>query len=193
MITAFAGRPSAVSMTRWDEAAGFAADTDVISQRRDEDQAALASLAAEPTWLDFADGQYRTQFKGTALAARIETELARLRPGAVLIPLGLHHRDHRRLNDACIELLRRDHGRHRWLLYEDAIYRRYAGLVTKKLALLESNGFRMRRVALPSGKMSLKRAAVSCYASQLRALSSFGYPGYDDVFEPEGYWEIQAA
>lgn len=193
VITAFAGRPSAITSTRWDQAAGFTNNANVIERRRQEDLAALKLLDATPAWLDFVDGQYRPQFNEHALTARLETELARLRAGRVMIPLGLHHRDHRRLNDVCMELVRRCHGRTRWFLYEDAIYRRYAGLLTKKLALLESSGLRLRRVALPSGAIALKRAAVSCYASQLKALDSFGYPGYDDVFEPEGYWEIQAA
>lgn len=192
VITAFAGQPAVMAQTPWDEAAGFAAGADVLSRRRDEDRAALGVLEAEPVWFDFVNRQYRIPFVRHKLAARIETELARLRADVVLIPMGLHHPDHRRVNDACIEVLRRNQGRYRWLIYEDAIYRRYAGLVTQKLALFEASGLRLRRVVLPEGDLARKRAAVEHYTSQLKALNSFGYPGYDDVFEPERYWEVQA-
>lgn len=192
VITVFAGQPDAMPRTAWDGAAGFDAGADVMSERREEDRVALEVLAAEPVWLDFVDRQYRAPFRANKLAARIETELARVRAGIVLIPMGLHHRDHGRVNDACMEVLRRHHGQYRWLIYEDAIYRRYAGLVTQKLALFEAGGWRLRRIELPQGDLALKRTAVEHYTSQLKALSSFGYPGYDDVFEPERYWEIQA-
>lgn len=193
VITVFAGQPAAIMPTRWDEAAGFGTGADVVSHRREEDRKALEMLGARPVWLDFVDRQYGATFFRPKLATCIETELARLQADTVLIPMGLHHRDHRHVNDACIEVLKRDHRRHRWLVYEDAIYRRYAGLVTQKLALFEAEGFLLRRITLPYGNIALKRAAVEHYASQLKALESLGYPGYDDVFDPERYWEIQAA
>lgn len=192
VITVFAGKPPpGASLTSWDSAGGFAGDSDVIALRRNEDEAALGLLGARPVWLDFRDRQYRGSPTVEALASRIESELARLQVEAVMMPLGLHHGDHRLVHTACMQVRRRDFSRD-WFIFEDAIYRRYAGLVTQKLSELEIEGVRLKRVDIPPGSLALKRAAVQCYASQLKALDSLGFPGYADVFEPEAYWHIQA-
>lgn len=192
VITVFAGKsPAGEALTHWDSAGGFASDSDVVALRREEDEAALAMLRARPVWLDFCDRQYCGSPTVEALASRIETELAQLQSQAVIMPLGLHHRDHRLVHTACVRVMRRDFSR-TWFIFEDAIYRRYAGLVTQKLSELEIEGVRLKRVELPLGSAALKRAAVECYVSQLKALNSFGFPGYADVFEPEAYWHIQA-
>lgn len=193
VITAFAGRPGPEqALTLWDSAGGFDAGCDVVAARRAEDRAALDVLAATPVWLDFCDRQYGQSASIEALARGIETALKRHRVQSVLLPLGLHHRDHRRLHSACLSAMQRDRCARDWFIYEDAIYRRYAGLVTQKLSELEILGVRLERIELPAGPLALKRAAVECYTTQLKALSSFGSPGYADVFEAEVYWRVQA-
>lgn len=192
VMTVFAGKPApGHALTHWDHAGGFTSDSDVVAVRCDEDEAALALLGARPVWLDFRDRQYRGSQTVEALASRIETELSRLQLQSIVMPLGLHHRDHRLVHSACMRVMRRDFSR-KWFIFEDAIYRRYAGLVTQKLSELEIDGVRLERIELPLGSLALKRAAVECYASQLKALNSPGFPGYADVFEAEAYWHIHA-
>src|ERR1700690_1207790 len=60
VITVLAGRPTPYPdvVTTWDAAGGFATGDDVVGARRQEDLAAMASLGAEPVWLDFPDRQY---------------------------------------------------------------------------------------------------------------------------------------
>lgn len=193
VITAFAAKPeTAASITRWDDAAGFQPGSDVMAARCHEDRRALEMLAAEPIWLDFRDRQYGARAEVDSLAAAFETELVRHRVATVFIPLGLHHADHQRVHAACIRAMRHDKTSRNWIIYEDAIYRRYAGLVTQKLSELEIDGLRLERVQFAAGSAALKKAAAECYTSQLRALNSFGFPGYADVFEAETYWRIQA-
>jgi hypothetical protein len=63
--------------------------------------------------------------------------------------------------------------------------------VEEQLARLRSAG--LGPVPLPPPPVrrdELKRRAVACYASQLRALAGPQYAGHDDVFEPERYWRL---
>ena len=46
------------------------------------------------------------------------------------------------------------------------------------------------RKSSPRATGPLKRRAVACYRSQLRALSTPGRPGFADVFATEGYWRL---
>lgn len=78
-------------------------------------------------------------------------------------------------------------------MYEDALYRRAPGVLQRRLAELERAGI----VATPLGKQSagalgLKRRAMRCYKSQLRALARIP-GGYADAFAAEGFWRLEAA
>jgi hypothetical protein len=71
-------------------------------------------------------------------------------------------------------------------MYEDALYRRSAGWLQRRLAELLGAGFCATPVAAPVTATCGKRAALACYRSQLRAL---GHPA--DLVAPEGYWRME--
>jgi LmbE family N-acetylglucosaminyl deacetylase len=196
VLTIFAGRPRVYDhLTPWDEAAGFRVGDDVVAARRAEDRAALTILSARPVWLDFLDSQYGTSPTVTEVAEAIERALGAAGADTATFPLGLFHPDHELAHESALAVARR-RPELQWLVYEDAIYRRIAGLVDDRLDRLQREGFRLSPIDADDrgeskGRMDardlseLKRRVVACYPSQLRALSAPGSVGYDDVFQPE--------
>lgn len=189
VATVFAGRPPPGAMlTEWDRAAGFAAGDDVVGRRRQEDRQALAILGARPRWLDLLDSQY-----GGAGLEEVADALGELfaeyRPDILLVPLGLFHSDHRLVHRAALGLLDRCPGC-RWLVYEDALYRRIDDLRDPAVEELRRRGFSPRPVRFQEAADAVlrKREAVACYRSQLRALATPGRPGHVGLDDPEAYW-----
>lgn len=193
VITVFAGRPDpAAPLTRWDALAGFGAGDDVMGRRRAEDRAALALLGARARWLPFRDAQYGAPVSPDLVVVRLAGAIRACRPDAVAIPLGLFHDDHRTTHEAGLRLARR-WPQLTWLLYADALYRRIDGLVDERLESLRAAG--LVAVPLPPAdarRDDVKRRAVACYASQLRALAGLDPDGHADVLEPERYWRLTA-
>jgi LmbE family N-acetylglucosaminyl deacetylase len=191
VATVFAGRPAAESpLTRWDAECGFRAGDDVIGVRRAEDREALARLHAQPIWLDYRDDQYGdspdTDALRGALAALIEMHAFE----SFFIPLGLFHADHERVSDAAIALAQ---GYGSWYAYEDAIYRRIPGAVTKRIEALRHRGHALARqgFATDDAARMRKDEAVACYRTQLTALAR--RPALSDTHAPETYWRIERA
>ena len=192
VVTVFAGRPAAGSEpTSWDSDAGFSMGDDVIGARRDEDRRALACLNATPVWLDFCDDQYGASPSIDAIAVALAPLVARDNVHDVLLPLGLFHADHRRTHEAGLLLTARFPDR-RWIVYEDALYRRIDGLRDAGIESLRRGGHSPRRIDFRTDRSAheRKRAAIACYASQLRALATRGRKGHDDALAPERYWQI---
>jgi hypothetical protein len=79
----------------------------------------------------------------------------------------------------------------RWVLYEDALYRRVDGVLEERLEGLRRRGVRVAPLRVRTSNRR-KKFAVQCYASQLHGLGSAGPPGYEDVFREEGYWTLNA-
>lgn len=192
VVTVFAGGPRpAPPLTRWDAASGFGDGDDVMAARRAEDRRALEVLEAVPVWLPFLDAQYGASPSAAEVADALHTVIACARPASVLAPLGLFHSDHRLAHEAC--LLARERGPlTRWLLYEDAIYRRLDALAGSRLSHLRAAGFRLTALSTGDPASPRKRRAVAAYRSQLRALAMPGHPGVHDVFAPECLWSVEA-
>ena len=192
VVTVFAGRPpSGGKLTEWDEASGFQQGDDVMGLRREEDRAALSGLHAEPVWLDFCDSQYKQSPTAAELTDALERVCRHADPDAVFFPLGLFHDDHKLAHAASLSLRERA-ATSRWFAYEDAIYRRYRGLVQERLSGLAIAGIVLTPIAPAACRDSPhKRQAMDCYVSQLRALCTPGRPGYQDAFAPETYWRIE--
>lgn len=191
VATVFAGRPApGAPLTDWDRAAGFADGDDVLALRREEDRQALEILGAHPRWLELRDSQYGGPDLETVTAA-LEALFTELRPDAVLAPLGLFHSDHRLAHQGALAFLD-DLPGCRWLLYEDALYRRIGGLRDRAIDGLCRQGLPPRPLRFEEGADAdlRKHRAVACYRSQLRALATPGRPGVADLDQPEAYWEL---
>ena len=191
VVTVCAGGPAPdTSLTEWDRAGGFQPGDDVMALRRREDSRALSLLGAHALWLSFYDSQYQRSASCSDIVRTLSVVVETVSPQSLFVPLGLFHSDHRLTSEACL-ILRNWYPEFAWYFYEDALYRRIPGLMQERLAHLRSRGIRARPVDLGPLAGERKRPAVQCYASQLRALTTPGRPGYEDVFLPERYWMIQ--
>jgi LmbE family N-acetylglucosaminyl deacetylase len=194
VATLFAGGPGSGSPpTPWDLDAGFLPGDDVMARRREEDLAALDILAARPVWLPFLDRQYLRRDAaqdGGSLHDAVFDLLQRCSPPRALVPLGLFHSDHERASNAALGAAARLPGI-RCTAYEDALYRRLPGAVQQRLRCLQERGWEATPVELPGGHLARKRAAVACYASQLRALATVQRLGHADAFARERYWDLR--
>jgi LmbE family N-acetylglucosaminyl deacetylase len=189
VVTALAGGASTEGVTEWDTAGGFSSSAEAVATRRQEDLEALALLAATPVWLEFPDSQYGGSPGVELLAEALARVITAAGPAVIALPLGLFHSDHTLTSEASLRAFA--HGPAACLLYEDAIYRRFEGLRDERLEAHARAGRRLKpEVAPPESTPAVKRAAVACYRSQLRALSSPGRPGYDDAFGEERYWRL---
>lgn len=192
VLTVFAGVPPEEQLlTGWDADCGFASAREAIEARRAEDCAALQILHARPHWLEFLDDQYGCVGTDAArIAAQIRAALELHHPDAVLMPLGLFHRDHRLACEAALRVF--DEQRElRWFAYEDALYRQFAGLLQGRLGELAARQVVASPASFaPTRRRAAKRRAVACYASQLRGLSTPGRPGVERALEPERYWRL---
>ncbi|OQW37333.1 MAG: hypothetical protein A4E19_14345 [Nitrospira sp. SG-bin1] len=182
------------SLTEWDRASGFRTGDDVMALRRQEDARALSLLGAYGLWLPFYDSQYHNPVSCSDVVRALSAVVETVGSHSLFAPLGLFHSDHRLTSQACLALRDRYPG-FTWHFYEDALYRHIPNLLAERLASLRTSGIRTRRInlnlLLGSPSADRKRSAVHCYVSQLRALTTPGRPGYEDVFLPERYWMIQ--
>jgi LmbE family N-acetylglucosaminyl deacetylase len=191
VVTIFAGVPPASgAVPEWDRAAGFESVQQALATRRLEDRRALELLNAVPQWLDFCDSQYGAPASDAAIAAALDSALHRHGPDTVMIPGGLFHSDHLLAHQAALRVRQHDAERS-WFIYEDALYRRIAGLLQQRLASLLDAGIWATPVAFSTAVgRARKRRAILSYGSQLRALGTPGKPGSLDLDAPERYWRL---
>ena len=191
VVTVCAGGPAPDgALTEWDRSSGFRIDDDVMALRRQEDARALSLLGSYALWLPFYDSQYQTPVSCFTVARALSVVIENIAPDCLFAPVGLFHSDHRLTSNACLAL-RDQYPGLTWYFYEDALYRRIPDLLADRLVYLRTLGIRARRINLGPLSTDQKEPAVRCYASQLRALTTPGRPGYDDIFRPERYWIIQ--
>lgn len=176
-------------LTEWDRSSGFQAGDDVMASRRQEDARALSVLGASAVWLPFYDSQYHKPMSCSHVAQSLSLVIKTVVPQSIFVPWGLFHSDHRLTSDACL-LLRDHYPGCSWYFYEEAMYRRIPGLLQERRVELRRHGIHVRKVHGERQSIQPKWSAVQCYTSQLRALTTPGRPGYDDVFLPEQYWMI---
>jgi LmbE family N-acetylglucosaminyl deacetylase len=194
VVTLYAGAPDEYPdpMTHWDTIAGFAAGDDVLAARRAEDAAALAVLGATPCWLDFVEHQYlpRAEWVGPdATVETLEAVLRELAPSAVLLPFGLANPDHVATHDAGMRV-REQYPEPSWLCYEDSGYKHIPGLLAWRVSQLFRRKVWPTPVAIGlDADDTRKRAALDCYASQLRALEADWQLG-PKLVAPEQIWRL---
>jgi LmbE family N-acetylglucosaminyl deacetylase len=200
VITVLAGRPAAYpdEVTPWDAASGFAAGDDVVGARRREDRAAMASLGAEPVWLDFADCQYLSpDERPTAedVAPALEEAVVAARPSAVFLPMGLAHPDHVLTHGAGLLVRERLAARGpgpEWFCYEDAGYKHLPGMLARRIATLFGTGLWPTPAVVPTRPdMEAKRTAIMLYASQVGPLErDLHLTEHLAANLPEQYWRL---
>ena len=161
-----------------------------MQSRRQEDRAALQILGATPRWLDFLDSQYGDSPSISAVATALSNVLGETAPAAVLYPAGLFHSDHVLVHKAILQICS-SYPRMNWLMYEEASYRRIAGLLQCRLQALLNEGWQATPVSDIGKKGQGKRNALEFYASQLRALQAVVQGSYSDAFAAERYWALQ--
>ena len=192
VVTIFSGRPSRYGTpTDWDAAAGFRRGDDVVGDRRREDRRALDVLGAVPVWLSFLDRQYGPAPPLGRIVPVLRRAVEAENPANVVIPLGLWHDDHRLAHAVCRRLIA--YWPHvRWLVYADAIYRRFRDSgVSVRLQELRAAALHPIAINGMRPASTRKRASVACYRSQLQALGSPGRPGFADALEPEWLWWLR--
>jgi LmbE family N-acetylglucosaminyl deacetylase len=191
VVTVFTAAPRIPWLRSWDRDCGFEAGDDVMHVRREEDRQALALLGARPVWLPFRDDQYGRDADALEVANALSRAIGATAATAVLVPLGLFHRDHQLAHDGAVAA-RTLHPALNWLVYADALYRALPeDPVGDRLRELTTAGFTMERVLEAGGDASvLKRRAIDCYRSQLRGLATDGRMGHADAFAPETYWRF---
>lgn len=193
LVTVFAGGPADYGvLTSWDRACGFAPGDDVMAARRDEDRHAAQVLGASVAWLPFLDSQYGCTPAMPQMVARLRDVIGSARPDAVAFPLGLFHSDHELTREAMLALVDEGLAR-RWTVYADVPYRRLPGVAARTQAALQKRGYQLRalRWSASADAYTLKRQAVACYVSQLRALAAPGRLGHVDAETTESYFDLQ--
>ncbi len=200
VITVLAGRPTPYpdEVTAWDAASGFATGDDVVGARRQEDLAAMASLGAEPVWLDFPDHQYvdlDDQPTAADVAPVLEAAVMDARPTAVFLPMGLAHPDHVLTHEAGLLVrdgLPADPVGPEWFCYEDAGYKHLPGMLARRIATLFARGLWPTPAVVPiRPDMEAKRAAIQRYASQVGPLERDLHLSEQlAAAVPEQYWRL---
>jgi LmbE family N-acetylglucosaminyl deacetylase len=215
VLTVFSGGPARVNpLPLWDRECGFQPGDDVVGIRTQEDDAALALLGARAERLGFWDDQYRGTV-GSSLpsplarlvrrlrrewgqsslvrqvADRIGVAITELGVSTCFIPLGVSHIDHRLTNRAALTVASRTPAT-RWVVYEDLPYASESSTSrADAIDALSGAGFALSPFN-PGTETdeAIKRAAVDCYASQLRGL---GTRAGVAVTAPERYSLLLAA
>ncbi len=179
VVTVFSSGPSTVDpLPPWDKGSGlFRPGDDVMGIRRREDLEALAHLRAQAHHLGFWDEQYRSARAvpddevATSVEESLHQVIRELGLQTWFVPLGLVHGDHKLVARACLSIARQMSER-RWVVYEELPYRSEQPLeVQAARERAKSYGFTLEAASVDlSWDISLKRAAVSCYRSQMKPL-----------------------
>jgi LmbE family N-acetylglucosaminyl deacetylase len=196
VITVLGGRPPAYpdEPTWWDALGGFVAGDDVVALRREEDAKAMATLDANPVWLEFADHQYLAKDARPTpdvVAPVLEAAIVAVAPGAVFFPFGLANPDHD-LTHRAVRLLLDRHPEIAWYCYEDGGYSNIPGLLAWRVSsLFRAGWWPTPAIVTVDPSIERKRAALECYRSQLPPLRA------DHLLDerlaapaPEQFWRL---
>jgi LmbE family N-acetylglucosaminyl deacetylase len=207
VVNVFAGVARAETVGWWDALSGAADPRTRATERAAEDREALALAGREPIALDFIDAQYRHRRQPLEpIVERVE-ELAK--PGTLILgPAALGgHPDHSLTRDAALALGRRGHdvalyadvphatrdGWPSWVTGSEADGRKADA---RWRSHLSASGLAVERLEpevhrLDPEQEERKRAAVSCYRTQLGALEAkFGLLTRPELLRYEVVWRL---
>jgi LmbE family N-acetylglucosaminyl deacetylase len=200
VVTVLGGEPPAYPdpISEWDAAGGFKPGDDVVAARRLEDKAAMASLGAEPVWLEFADHQYLApgdRYRPDDVAPALQGAIRDAAPTAVFLPMGIANPDHVLTHDTGLLArlaLDSEPDAPVWFCYEDAGYKHLPGLLAWRVAKLFRSGLWPTPAVVPVvPDMAAKRRAIECYPSQLDPLEAEHLLGERLAANiPEQYWRL---
>lgn len=185
-------------LTWWDALGGFQPGDDVVAARRAEDKTALDILGAHQAWLDFCDHQYdadgpgRNRPSAYEIADALETELDRITPSAVFVPMGLANPDHALTHDACRVVIDRRPDAWPWFGYAEAGYQHIPGMLAWRIGTLLRSGLWPTPAPLVADTgRDAKREALAAYATQLPALAEdWGYDPASNARIAESFWRL---
>jgi LmbE family N-acetylglucosaminyl deacetylase len=148
----------------------------------------MRALGAVPYWLDVPESTYRSgPFTTAALTQVVVDFVDRLKPDALLIPLGLKHPDHLTASEIGFDVVRAMEPRP-WMVYSDFYQVAHPHLVPDRLAQLAGKGITLRPTYLPLGPIRTKRLAIRCYRSQKRGfggrLDRWGSKASEELWAP---------
>ena len=210
VVNVFAGVARAETVGWWDRLTGATDVATRAAERAAEDSGALALAGRRAIALDFVDAQYRHRRQPLEpIVERIE-ELAK-RGTLILGPAALGgHPDHRLTRDAALALGRRGHevalyadvphatrdGWPSWVTGSEADGRKADARWRSRLS---ASGLAVERLEpevhrLDAEQEERKRAAVSCYRTQLGALEAkFGLLTRPELLRYEVVWRLAGA
>jgi len=181
VATAHTARPSDNKPGNWDLTCGFGSASEAMDVRVGEDQIALKTVGASSEYGCALDSQYPSEIADhrQLLVEFMRKVLDAYSTDAVLIPLGLVHRDHIETRDAALSVCReRPSIRNRCALYTDLPYGpRFPESIAQALEDVANLGWEAeeaRRLVDPD--LEKKLSAVNAYESQVRTM--FGLPGF---------------
>jgi LmbE family N-acetylglucosaminyl deacetylase len=188
VATVFSGIPrDCQQLTSYDANCGFGHAVEAVTTRRGEDRAAINLLAGHAEWLDFVDDQYGEPSNEAAIVDALAALVDVVAPTLLIGPLGLAHPDHHTTRRAYQRLIT-DVRIEAWL-YEDLPSRvLWPEEVPEALAWWKTMGHRPELGFVGTGPLERKRAALSCYGSQLGLLDALSEHAY---LVPERLWRLQ--
>ncbi len=189
VLTVFGGKPEDDRLSSFDRWFSREATHPMIL-RRQEDHAALARLGSASVHLHFLDSAYGSPLDTRELVRALTRHLAGRALSTVLMPLGLAHRDHVAVRDACLEARTLRAGL-RWVAYEELPYAtENPGLAAEvRRSLAEDLGLELVPIVLTERRARLAKGyALSRYRSQMRAL---GCRRMLRAFALEKFWLLQ--
>ena len=190
VATVFGGYPLTPDRvkTPYDIKCGFDNAEDAVSQRRIENDQALALLEATAVDLPFPDSQYEGMGANMVSPSEITTALQELvdrnNYEIIMAPLGLAHPDHHKVTDAVMRI-RTELPIYLW---EDLPVR----VVEPNLVppRLEKYGLTLDKLMNPlttGDKMAKKIRSMLCYKSQVNTGILDPYL----MYVPERFWKVQ--
>ena len=154
VVTMFAASPAAYAdpLNEHDQACGFQPGDDTMAIRREENERAMAAVAATPRWLEYCQNSHQPREDPIAIPAggvdAVRDAVREVDPTCVVAPLGLLHADHQALHATALAVRAAERDR-AWFFYSDLPYAYIPGVLGARLARLHKAGITASPATLP--------------------------------------------